>query len=207
MASSHTTVKAPKPRVRRSALKVAQAAVSAPSLLRSGTDKAFQKLIFDLFTIADRIERVRVHVASRAGISGPQYSLLRAVALLEGDEGVSIGVAAEHLQVTSTFVTAQSGLLARRGLLWKKEDATDRRISRLVLSPEGEDLVSQIIDEVRPINDLFFGALQKEEFDTLRAIMEKLVRSSRAAIISISADSTEAVLSTRDSRARGPRAT
>src|SRR6516162_5945996 len=77
--------------------------VSAPTLLRAGSDRAFQKLIFDLFTISAHIQRVRVHFASRLGISGPQYSLLRAVAALQSEDGVSIGIAAEHLHVTSTF--------------------------------------------------------------------------------------------------------
>src|SRR6516164_7621034 len=139
--------------------------VSAPTLLRAGSDRAFQKLIFDLFTISARIERVRVHFASRLGISGPQYSLLRAVASLQGREGVSIGIVAEHLHVTSTFVTAQSRMLAQRGFLKKREDTDDRRISRLSLTLKGERLVDEIIEGVRPINDIFFGGLQKKEFE------------------------------------------
>src|SRR6516162_3708059 len=123
---------------------VAPPSVSMPSLLRGGNDRAFQKLVFDFFTIAARIERVRVHFASRMGISGPQYSVLRAVAALQGSEGVSIGAIAEHLHVTSTFITAQSGALAQRGFLRKSEDTADRRISRLSLTVKGERLVNQI---------------------------------------------------------------
>ena len=174
--------------------------VSAPNLLRAGSDRTFQKLVFDLFTISARIERVRLHFASRLGISGPQYSLLRAVASLQSREGVSIGIAAEHLHVTSTFITAQSGVLAQRGLLKKSEDTADRRISRLSLTVKGECLVNQIVEEVRPINDIFFGGLQKGEFEALSRIMEKLVDSSRNAMIQISSQDKEASLSNRDQR-------
>jgi len=174
--------------------------VSVPSLLRGGSDRAFQKLVFDFFTISARIERVRVHFASRMGISGPQYSLLRAVAALQGSEGISIGVIAEHLHVTSTFITAQSGVLAQRGFLKKREDAIDRRISRLSLTSKGKRLVEQIVNEVRPINDVFFGGLQRDEFDALSAIMEKLVGSSRAAILQISTQDQRAILANRDKR-------
>jgi DNA-binding MarR family transcriptional regulator len=167
-------------------------------LLRGGSDRAFQKLVFDFFTISARIERVRVHFASRMGISGPQYSLLRAVAALQGSEGISIGVVAEHLHVTSTFITAQSGVLAQRGFLQKKEDAIDRRISRLSLTSKGKRLVEQIVNEVRPINDVFFGGLQRAEFDALSAIMQKLVGSSRAAILQISTQDQRAILANRD---------
>src|SRR5215470_4815440 len=96
--------------------------VSAPNLLSSGSDRVFQKLIFDLFTISARIEQVRTHFASRMGISGPQYSLLRALTFLQGSEGASVGIVAEHLHVTSAFITAQSRALLQRGFLKKKED-------------------------------------------------------------------------------------
>jgi DNA-binding MarR family transcriptional regulator len=177
---------------------MAPPSVSAPSLLRGGNDRSFQKLVFDFFTISARIEQVRVHFASMTGISGPQYSVLRAVAALQGNEGVSIGAIAEHLHVTSTFIAVQSGVLARRGFLRKREDATDRRISRLSLTSKGERLVDEIVNEVRPINDVFFGGLRRDEFDALSAIMGKLVDSSRAAVLQISAQGQQAILSNRD---------
>ena len=177
--------------------------VSAPTLLRAGSDRAFQKLIFDLFTISARIERVRVHFASRLGISGPQYSLLRAVAALQSEDGVSVGVVAEHLHVTSTFITTQSRVLGERGFLRKRDDPADRRVSRLSLTPKGERLVDEIVKGVRPINDVFFGRLRDGEFDTLAAIIEKLVESSRKAMIKVSSETEEALLSNRAMRGSG----
>src|SRR5262249_26161653 len=154
----------------------------------------------DLFTISARIEQVRTHFASRMGISGPQYSLLRALTFLQGSEGASVGIVAEHLHVTSAFITAQSRALLQRGFLKKKEDAADRRISRLWLTLKGERLVDEIVEEVRPINDVFFGTLQKGEFEALSAIMEKLVYSSRDAIVQISSQDQKILLSNRDQR-------
>jgi len=179
----------------------APSSVSAPSLLRAGSDRVFQKLIFDLFTISARIERVRVHFASRMGISGPQYSLLRAVASLQGNEGVSIGTIAEHLQVTSAFIATQSALLRRHGFLKKNDDTADRRISRLSLTSRGKQLVDEIIEGVRPINDTFFGGLERREFKALAASMAKLVDSSRAAIVQIVSQDQQVSLSKRDKSA------
>src|SRR5262249_28980661 len=179
---------------------LAPPSVSAPSLLQGGSDRIFQKLIFNLFTISARIEQVRVHYAFRMGVSGPQYSLLRAVAFLQGSEGVSVGIAAEHLHVTSAFITAQSRALLQRGFLKKKEDPTDRRVSRLSLTLKGERLVDEIVEEVRPINDVVFGTLQKSDLKPLSAIMEKLVVSSRAAIVQISSQDQRVLLSNRDKR-------
>jgi DNA-binding MarR family transcriptional regulator len=179
---------------------LAPPSVSIPALLRAGSDHIFQKLIFDLYTISERIEQVRVHFASRVGISGPQYSLLRAVAFLQGQRGVSIGIVAKHLHVASPFITAQSRELLQRGLLEKKEDTADRRVSRLSLTVKGERLVDQIVQKVRPINDLFFGTLQKSEFEALSTIMGKLVDSSRSAIAQISSQDHGVLLSNRGRR-------
>jgi len=174
---------------------------SSPSLLRSGSDHMFQELIFNLFTISTRLEQVRSHLASSTEISGPQYSLLRAVAALQADEGVSVGAVAEYLSVSSAFVTIQSRTLDQRGFLKKSEQSTDRRVSLLSLTPKGETLVSSVIEEVRPINDIFFGTLKSAEFDALSAIMHKLVESSREAIVHLSSQDHQALLSTRD---KGP---
>ena len=174
--------------------------VSAPSLLRGGSDRVFQKLVFDLFTISARLEDVRLHLASRMGISTPQYSLMRAVAALQGAEGVSIGTVADHLHVSSAFIAAQSRSLVERDLLLKQEDETDRRVSLLSLTPRGESLVDAVAEQVRPVNDIFFGILERREFDDLSAIVDKLVQSSRNAIVQISSERQEASLSTRDGR-------
>jgi len=80
----------------------------------------------------------------------------------------------------------------------KKEDATDRRVSLLSLTLKGERLVDEIIEQVRPINDIFFGGLHKGEFEALSAILERLVESSRNAIIRISSQDQETMLSNRD---------
>ena len=112
--------------------------------------------------------------------------MLRAVASLQCNKGVSVGIVAEHLQVTSEFITSQSGALSRRGFLKKKNDLIDRRISRLSLTQKGRHLVDEIIKGVRPINDLFFGGLDKSDFDALSATIGKLVDSSRNAIVQIS---------------------
>jgi DNA-binding MarR family transcriptional regulator len=76
----------------------------------------------------------------------------------------------------------------------------DRRVSRVSLTQKGERLVDEIVESVRPINDIFFGGLEKGEFEALSAIMGKLVDSSREAIIQISSQDTEALLSNRDKR-------
>src|SRR5437016_13749161 len=99
---------------------------SLPALLEHGCDRRFRALVNDLFTIASRMEIVRAHLGRRMGITGPQYSVLVAVAHLQGERGVSVGTVAQAMHVTSAFIAAETGKMARRGLLLKRANPEDR---------------------------------------------------------------------------------
>ena len=111
--------------------------VSRGALLEKGSDRRFRTLVSDLFTIAARMEAVREHLGHRLGISGPQYSLLIAVAHLQGGTGVSVGAVAQAMHVSSAFVASETGKMARVGLLLKRANPQDRRGVLLSLAPGG----------------------------------------------------------------------
>jgi MarR family transcriptional regulator, organic hydroperoxide resistance regulator len=161
---------------------VLPATVSRSALLEKGSDRRFRTLVSDLFTIAARMEAVREHLGHRLGISGPQYSLLIAVAHLQGGTGVSVGAVAQAMHVSSAFVASETGKMARVGLLLKRANPQDRRGVLLSLAPGGRLKVDRITIELRAINDLFFGALDNKSFGALSTAAAALVESSRAAL-------------------------
>jgi len=88
--------------------------ISSGALLERGSDRRFRALVNDLFTVASRMEIVRSHLGRRMGISGPQYSVLVAVAHLQGGRGASVGAVAQAMHVSSAFIAAETGKMARR---------------------------------------------------------------------------------------------
>lgn len=162
--------------------------VSRPALLRGGSDRRFRTLVHDLLTIAARMELVREHLGRRIGLTGPQYSLLVAVAHLQGLRGVSVNAVAAALHVSSAFVASETGKLAGRRLIHKRTNPHDRRGVLLGLAPAGALAVGRIGIEIRTINDLFFGALDSRAFATLERTVDALVRSSDKALGYINAD-------------------
>src|ERR1043166_6035585 len=58
--------------------------VSQDALMERGSDRRFRVLVQDLFTIAARMDAVREHFGRWMGISGPQYSLMVAIAHMQG---------------------------------------------------------------------------------------------------------------------------
>jgi DNA-binding MarR family transcriptional regulator len=161
--------------------------VSRDALLDRGSDRRFRALVHDLLTIAARMEMVREHHGRRMGISGPQYSVLMAVAHLQGERRASVGTVAQALHVSSAFVAAETGKLARRGLLLKQPNPQDRRGVLLSVSPAGRLAVDRSSAEIRAINDMFFGALDASVFRALCDAAEALVEGSRKSIRYIAA--------------------
>ena len=156
--------------------------ISSGALLERGSDRRFRALVNDLFTVASRMEIVRSHLGRRMGISGPQYSVLVAVAHLQGGCGASVGAVAQATHVSSAFIAAETGKMARRGLLLKRPNPQDRRGVLLRLAPAGRLRIDRVADEIRAINDLFFGALDAPLFCALSAAAAALVKGSGRAV-------------------------
>lgn len=158
------------------------ATVSRPALLEQGSDERFRRLVYDLLTIASRMNVVREHLGSRMGISAPQYSLLMAIGQFQGQRGVGVTEIAGVLHVSSAFVATETGKLAQAGLLTKRVNPQDGRAVLLSLTRAGRNLIGRNSAEVRAINDIFFGALTPSMFAAASAAMAALVRGSAQAI-------------------------
>ncbi|MGV9680716.1 MarR family winged helix-turn-helix transcriptional regulator [Nocardia sp. NPDC003482] len=79
-------------------------------------------------------------VARQFELTSQQTQLL----CLLGADPPSFGDIAAHLGCDKTNVTGMVDRLSRRGLLTRDPDPTDRRVSRVVLTPEGETVRRQI---------------------------------------------------------------
>ena len=164
------------------------------ALLSGKSDHSFRELLYNLFTISNRLEQVRRHLGSRIGLSGPQYNLMMAVAELQGSAGVSVGRVADYLHVSGTFVTAETEKLARKGYVNKRHDHDDMRVSRLVIGEKGWTVLGSLFPELPHINDLFFAIESREEFENLRGTVKKMVESSQRtlALINFTASQSSA---------------
>jgi MarR family transcriptional regulator, organic hydroperoxide resistance regulator len=167
--------------------------VSHAALLERGSDRRFRHLVHDLLTIATRMDLARAYLGRQIGLSGPQYSLLIAIAHLQGERGVSVGSIASALHVTSAYITAESGKLLRRGLLGKRSNPSDRRSVLLTLSSRGRLAIDGLNAKIRAVNDQFFGKLDRRSFLDLSAAAAQLIIGSDRALRLIDALDTGVV--------------
>jgi len=170
------------------------ATVSRPALLENDSDDRFRQLVYDLLTVAMRMEAVREHLARRLGVSGPQYSILMAITRLQGPQGVRVGAIAKALHVTSAFIASESGKLAQLKLLLKRPNPQDGRGVLLSLAPGGRRKLDRVAGEIRAINDLFFGALDASSFAGLSRASAALVKGSAKALDYVAVLATEPAL-------------
>lgn len=152
--------------------------VSRPALLDGGSDQRFRRMVYDLLTIAIRMEAVREHLARQLGITAPQYSVLMAIAQFQGRTGVSVGTLARVLHVSSAFIASETGKLARQGFVVKRQNPKDRRGVLLSLTRAARLQLTRLAPEIRAVNDVFFGTLNRADFDGLAKAAAALVRSS-----------------------------
>jgi DNA-binding MarR family transcriptional regulator len=153
--------------------------VSRSALLDKGSDRRFRQLVYDLLTLAVRMDTVREHLAQQIGISGPQYSVLVAVAQFQGTAGVSVSMLARALHVTSAFVATETGRLAALGLIQKRSNPEDRRGVLISLTRSGRQQIGRLSPKIRAINDLFFAPLDHRAFNAFASAAADLVQSSR----------------------------
>jgi DNA-binding MarR family transcriptional regulator len=172
----------PKEEITAAAIDHLPATVSAAELLDQGSDSQFRVLIQNLLTIARRVEMARDYFGRLINVTGPQYHLLMTVAQLQGASGVSVGTVAQMMQVSSAFVTSETGKLAVVGLLKKRPNPLDGRGALLSLTESGLLKMNRLIPEICAVNDRFFGGLDGHSFRELCTSSAVLVHGSREAI-------------------------
>ncbi|TFL14858.1 MarR family transcriptional regulator [Pusillimonas caeni] len=142
---------------------------------------------------------IRDGYAAMVGISGPQYSVLLYIKHFSDKGAPCVKDVAEHLHLSASYITAEVGVLERKGLLVKTKDDSDQRVVRLALSERSKELLEGIQDVRSQVNNVQFGVLTPEELTVLAPIIERLIDSSREAL------TLQRYLATRNAKPHGSR--
>lgn len=161
--------------------------VSRPACIENGRDDRLRALLHALFVTAARFEEVRSAFGRRIGASGPQYTILAAIAERQGAAaggagvGVGIGALADHLHVAPSHITTEVNKLAALGLVEKRANPADGRGVLARLTRAGEATLDRLGPFRREINDTLFDGVGRAEFQTLARLFERfLVNTERA---------------------------
>ena len=156
--------------------------VSRPDCLENGRDDRLRALLHALFVTSARFEEVRGAFGRRIGATGPQYTILAAIAERQARaDGVGIRALASHLHVAPSHITAEVNKLAALGLVAKRANPADGRGVLATLTRAGEAALDRLGPFRREINDILFDGIGRAEFQTLARLFERfLVNTERA---------------------------
>jgi DNA-binding MarR family transcriptional regulator len=157
--------------------------VSKESLLAEGSDKKFRAFIHDFLIFAARLEAIRQGFGTLLGLTGAGYSILMAIAFLEGEEGVGVHSVAGHLHLSGSFITLEVAKLVEAGLVLKRPNDQDRRRVLLTLSQKGREKLDALTAVQAPVNDALFDCLTGQDFAFLQSLMPKLVVCGEDALV------------------------
>lgn len=155
--------------------------ITNPNLLVDGSDADFRVLINRLLYFSTRLLSVRDGFGAILGLTGIQYSILMSVRALSTEEDVTVNQLADHLHLSGSFVTIETGKLQARGLVSKKRHHLDGRKIVLHITKEGRKLLGALTSTQQTINDMLFDKLSAADFRNLNAIADRLVSNADVA--------------------------
>jgi len=153
-----------------------------PELLVDGSDKNFRRLVNALLPFLTLHSAIRNGYAELLGLNGPAYSILLCIRTLGDSGSVNVRTIANQLRMSGSFITAETNLLERKGLVNKRRSQKDKRLVSVTLTAKGVALLDSIARLRRRVNDVQFGCLSREEFQVLVPMIERLVQSGEQAL-------------------------
>jgi DNA-binding MarR family transcriptional regulator len=161
--------------------RTAPAAVPATA---PGTDHdAARRFSWVIATVALHLEELRYVRARSLGISGPQFLILMALADLDKGLGVSVRVVAKAIHVDPSFVTTQSKLLEKNGLVRRRVAEEDARVVQLSLTDKAYKQIAGSAVSEEALNDFIFAALGNAKLEEVTEILDGLnIRLEKACL-------------------------
>jgi DNA-binding MarR family transcriptional regulator len=127
------------------------------------------------------LEQRLLRDAAEGQLTSPQIKFLR---LVSQQDAQTVGDVAGLLGVSDAAASKLVDRLVKRGLVRRKESAADRRASELVLTDEGERLLTKYeCERARSLEEIF-RAFPAEELRQAAGVLDRLV----ASIVKLSAD-------------------
>lgn len=154
----------------------------APSeAIASASDAA--RFCDDMIAIEASLAEIRYHLASKLAVSGPQWIVLSVLEDRDAGAGVSVREVARSMSVDPSFVTTQSKLLERQGLVRRDRAAEDGRVILMSLTALARSRLEAIALERARMKSFMFreldGGALDEFLDRLSKVRDNVRKLSR----------------------------
>ena len=162
--------------------KTSDLTITRPEFLVNGSDADFRSFIYNLLISSLQMEKLRDQIGDLIDVNGIQYHILAVISEKMNKGTVTVGDVAKTLQAGSTHITMEASKLFKVGLIEKKLNPEDRRSILLSLSEKGKARLSSVMLSRQEINNTIFAGYSKQDFETFRVLIEKMVSTTSQAI-------------------------
>ncbi|MEG0261360.1 MAG: MarR family transcriptional regulator [Lysinibacillus sp.] len=136
-------------------------------------DEKKRETISSLFEVVSSIERKWANEWNTHNALGFSKSHILILDFLSNEGPKRPSAIAERLKITTGGVTVLTTKLINAGFIEKTQNSTDRRVSQIIITSAGEQILEQSRKQVNGIIDNMFGMLSNDELQTLRNIFAK----------------------------------
>jgi len=150
-------------------------------------DLSYQ-VIWDFVSISNNLEDIRRAWAKLFGISGSQWLILMAISDLDKGNGVSVGDVSEKIHAVSTFVTTQTKILERLGLINRVTSTTDARVVLMSLSETARQKMTELMPRWEALHEYIFRDFDAAAMNDVKAKLEMLKRRTKVAMQRVAED-------------------
>ena len=128
--------------------------------------------LYFTFLNASRLHYLRTHILlSEIGVYHGQPPLLFT---LRKNDGLSQREIADVLNIAPSTITVMLKRMEKTGLVKRKQDRKDQRISRVYLTDEGSDKCNKAEDALKSLAEECFDGFSREEKEEFKKYLEKM---------------------------------
>jgi MarR family transcriptional regulator, organic hydroperoxide resistance regulator len=153
-----------------------------------GNQDLIKRVGWEIASISVYLDELRRFWAKALGISGPQWMILMALSDLDKDDGVPVNVVSKMLHVDPSFVTTQSKLLEKKGLLRRKPSPTDARVVRMSLTDKTYKHLANLTAQQEAVDTFIFEEFAAGELADFTAKLTALKNRLEKARLKIALD-------------------
>lgn len=156
--------------------------------------EADQELIrrfgWEIAGISLHLDKLRHFWAKTLGISAPQWRIIAALADIDQGAGVPVNAVSKMLHVDPSFVTTQSKLLEKKGLIRRRPSSDDARIVNMSLTSKTRDHLADLASQQGSVDDFIFAEFGARELEVLTSKLAFLKGKLEKACLKVTANSS-----------------
>jgi MarR family transcriptional regulator, organic hydroperoxide resistance regulator len=149
---------------------------------------AVRRFSWEIASISAHLDELRQFWAKTLGISGPQWMIVVALADHDQGDGVAVNVVSKLLHVDPSFVTTQSKLLEKKGLVRRKTAAEDGRIVKMSLTDKTSKHLANLASQQESLNEFIFAEFGDHELAELTGKLGAIKRRLEKACLKVVVD-------------------